>query len=108
MQKWRWWKWSCLLLRDAGRSIGPPDGGDGGAGGSVYIQAVAGSGYLAKMKTTYTAEDGEAGAARQLDGMRGRDVLIQVPVGTVVKWCLPPKKLRAPWKEKCAKTIMLH
>lgn len=82
------------FFRDAGRSIGPPDGGDGGAGGSVYIQAVAGLGSLAKMKTTYTAEDGEAGAARQLDGMRGRDVLIQVPVGTVVKWCLPPQKVR--------------
>lgn len=82
------------FFRDAGRSIGPPDGGDGGAGGSVYIQAVAGLGSLAKMKTTYTAEDGEAGAARQLDGMRGRDVLILVPVGTVVKWCLPPQKVR--------------
>ncbi|CAI4039543.1 hypothetical protein SMKI_08G2110 [Saccharomyces mikatae IFO 1815] len=82
------------FFRDAGRSIGPPDGGDGGAGGSVYVQAVVGLGSLAKMKTTYIAEDGESGAARQLDGMRGKDVLIQVPVGTVVKWCLPPQNVR--------------
>lgn len=82
------------FFRDAGRSIGPPDGGDGGAGGSVYVQAVVGLGSLAKMKTTYIAEDGEAGAARQLDGMRGKDILIQVPVGTVVKFCLPPQNVR--------------
>ncbi|CAI4064069.1 hypothetical protein SKDZ_08G2150 [Saccharomyces kudriavzevii ZP591] len=82
------------FFRDAGRSIGPPDGGDGGAGGSIYVQAVVALGSLAKMKTTYIADDGEAGAARQLDGMKGKDVLIQVPVGTVVKWCLPPQKVR--------------
>ncbi|CAI4052092.1 hypothetical protein N7582_005362 [Saccharomyces uvarum] len=82
------------FFRDAGRSIGPPDGGDGGAGGSIYVQAVAGLGSLAKMKTTYIGDDGEAGAARQLDGVNGKDILIQVPVGTVVKWCLPPQKVR--------------
>ncbi|SCU79438.1 LADA_0B00650g1_1 [Lachancea dasiensis] len=82
------------FFRDAGRSIGPPDGGDGGDGGSVYIQAIEGLNSLAKLRTTYSAFDGESGAAKQLDGARGKDVLISVPVGTVVKWCMNPAEVR--------------
>ncbi|SCW03876.1 LAFE_0H00980g1_1 [Lachancea fermentati] len=82
------------FFRDAGRAIGPPDGGDGGDGGSVYVQAVEGMNSLAKLRTTYIASDGENGASDQLDGARGKDVLISVPVGTIVKWCLEPKVVR--------------
>ncbi|AET39878.1 putative GTPase MTG2 Ecym_5094 [Eremothecium cymbalariae DBVPG len=82
------------FFRDAGRSIGPPDGGDGGNGGSVYIQAVPGINTLAKLKNTYIADDGKSGAAGQLDGANGRDILLTVPVGTVVKWCMDPTVVR--------------
>ncbi|CAR30046.1 putative GTPase MTG2 [Lachancea thermotolerans CBS 6340] len=83
------------FFRDAGRAIGPPDGGDGGDGGSVFVQAIEGLNSLAKLKTSYIAEDGANGAAKQLDGARGKDVLISVPVGTVVKWCLNPSAVRS-------------
>lgn len=82
------------FFRDAGRSIGPPDGGDGGDGGGVYVQAVEGLNSLAKLKTSYIAGDGESGASRQLDGARGKDILISVPAGTIVKWCMNPAVVR--------------
>lgn len=82
------------FFRDAGRSIGPPDGGDGGDGGSVYVQAVEGLNSLSKLRTTYIAEEGSSGAADQLDGARGKDILITVPIGTVVRWCMDPKAVR--------------
>lgn len=82
------------FFRDAGRSIGPPDGGDGGDGGGIYVQAVEGLNSLSKLRTTYIAEDGSNGAADQLDGARGKDMLITVPVGTVVRWCMDPRSTR--------------
>ncbi|AMD21186.1 HEL094Cp [Eremothecium sinecaudum] len=82
------------FFRDAGRSIGPPDGGDGGDGGSIYVQAVPGINTLTKMKTTYIAEDGANGGADQFDGAKGKDLLISVPIGTVIKWSLHPKVVR--------------
>lgn len=77
---------SILFFRDAGRAIGPPDGGDGGEGGSVFVQAVPGISSLHKLKVRYSAGDGGKGAGRHLDGPRGQDVVISVPVGTVVRW----------------------
>ncbi|GMM34278.1 putative GTPase [Saccharomycopsis crataegensis] len=74
------------FFRDAGRAIGPPDGGDGGDGGSVFVQAIEGTNSLHKLRVKYTAEDGKNGAGRQLDGVRGEDVIITVPVGTTIKW----------------------
>lgn len=82
------------FFRDAGRSIGPPDGGDGGDGGSVYVLAVEGLNSLSKLRTTYIASEGSNGASDQLDGARGKDILITVPVGTVIRWCMDPKLTR--------------
>lgn len=83
---------SVAFFRDAGRAIGPPDGGDGGDGGSVYVQAVAGINSLHKLRVKYVATDGGHGAARQLDGAKGKDVVITVPVGTTIRW-LPPTNI---------------
>lgn len=79
------------FFRDAGHVKGPPDGGDGGDGGSVYVQAVEGETSLHKIRFHYKAEDGKSGAMSQLNGKTGKDLLIQVPVGTVVKWIPDPK-----------------
>lgn len=79
------------FFRDAGRSKGPPDGGDGGEGGSVFIQAIEGETSLHKIRFHYKAEDGKSGAMSQLNGKAGKDFLLQVPVGTVVKWIPDPK-----------------
>lgn len=82
------------FFRDANRAVGPPNGGDGGDGGSIYVRASSGINSLSKLRTTYIAENGSNGATDQLDGARGKDLLITVPVGTVVRWCLDPKDVR--------------
>ncbi|VVT51480.1 uncharacterized protein SAPINGB_P003110 [Magnusiomyces paraingens] len=86
------------FFRDAGRSKGPPDGGDGGEGGSVYIQAVEGETSLHKIRYHYKAEDGKGGSMTQLNGRSGKDLLLQVPVGTVVHWIPDPKETFERWK----------
>ncbi|CCH60452.1 hypothetical protein TBLA_0C06590 [Henningerozyma blattae CBS 6284] len=82
------------FFRDAGRAIGPPDGGDGGDGGSVYIRAATGINSLSNIKTTYFAGSGSNGTSKQLDGQRGKDIMITVPTGTIVRWCVDPKQVR--------------
>ncbi|KAL4818604.1 hypothetical protein BDW67DRAFT_156937 [Aspergillus spinulosporus] len=66
---------------------GPPNGGDGGSGGSVYIQAVEGLTSLHKLARSgvIRASRGKNGQGKSKGGKRGEDVLIQVPVGTVVR-----------------------
>lgn len=82
------------FFRDANRRVGPPDGGDGGHGGNIYIQAVKGLNSLTKLSTRYVAPDGQPGRAGQLDGAKGKDILIKVPVGSTIRWCMNPKLVR--------------
>lgn len=90
----------CIsFFRDANRRVGPPDGGDGGQGGSIYIQAVKGLNSLTKLSSLYTAPNGSAGQAAQLDGARGKDFLIKVPVGSTVRWCMDPKIVKSKVSE---------
>lgn len=66
---------------------GPPNGGDGGSGGGVYIQAIEGMTSLHKLARggIIKATRGKNGQGKSKGGKRGEDVLIQVPVGTVVR-----------------------
>lgn len=66
---------------------GGPDGGDGGRGGSVYLEADPGLNTLIdfRYQTQFSAQNGEAGAKRQCSGRDGEDCVIKVPVGTLVK-----------------------
>lgn len=91
------------FFRDSGRSKGPPDGGDGGEGGAVYIQAVPGETSLHKLRYHYRSEDGRPGAMAGLNGRTGKDTLLQVPVGTVVRWIPDPKDSYEAWKVEKAK-----
>lgn len=66
---------------------GGPAGGDGGDGGSVYVEADENLYTLMDLshnKHVY-AGDGESGGRREQSGARGDDVVIRVPPGTVVK-----------------------
>jgi GTPase len=65
---------------------GGPDGGDGGAGGDVYLIADEGMNTLAdfRMARKFRGESGQAGAGRNMTGKSGVDLEIVVPVGTVV------------------------
>jgi GTP-binding protein len=75
------------FFRDIHISDGPPNGGDGGSGGNVWIQAVAGHTSLHKLarRGIIKAGRGIGGQGKSQGGSKGADVLIQVPVGTVVR-----------------------
>ena len=65
---------------------GGPDGGDGGRGGDVIMRAnrnVASLLQLANQKT-WKAKNGEQGGSSQCHGASGDDLVIEVPVGTMV------------------------
>lgn len=75
------------FLREKFIADGPPNGGDGGTGGSIYIQAVRGETSLHKLarRRIMKAGRGKNGQGKGKGGQRGEDVLVQVPVGTVVR-----------------------
>lgn len=66
---------------------GGPDGGDGGKGGDVYIVADYHTKTLIQLyrKPHCNAENGENGRGQKKNGKDGRDLLISVPIGTIVE-----------------------
>ena len=66
---------------------GGPDGGDGGKGGDVIFKAVAKMTTLRnfRFKHKFVAEDGSKGMNRKMYGKGGEDLIIAVPVGTVIR-----------------------
>lgn len=66
---------------------GGPDGGDGGKGGDVIMQVNAGMRTLQDfhMRKHFRAERGEHGKGANKTGHDGKEVLIKVPPGTVIK-----------------------
>ncbi|KUI62686.1 hypothetical protein VP1G_09808 [Cytospora mali] len=78
----------CIsFAREAYLPDGPPNGGDGGHGGNIYIQAVHGETSLHKLarRRIIRATRGKNGQGSNKGGKRGEDVIITVPVGTVVR-----------------------
>lgn len=65
---------------------GGPSGGDGGKGGSVYLKADSGLNTLInfRRKRKFAAEKGENGDAKEMYGKGGEDIIIDVPLGTMV------------------------
>lgn len=65
---------------------GGPDGGDGGKGGDVIIQADENIENLVpfNFKKRYLAENGEGGMPKKMHGKDREDIVVKVPVGTVV------------------------
>ena len=66
---------------------GGPAGGDGGKGGSVFIEADEGLNTLLdfKYKSLFKAEDGQNGGSKDKTGKSGEDLIIKAPCGTIVK-----------------------
>ncbi|RKF62136.1 putative GTP-binding protein P8A3.11c, mitochondrial [Erysiphe neolycopersici] len=75
------------FVREKYINEGPPNGGDGGTGGNIYIQAVRGETSLHKLarRNILRAGRGRNGQGKSRGGERGKDVVIKVPVGTVVR-----------------------
>src|SRR5690606_27891053 len=65
---------------------GGPDGGDGGAGGNVWLVADESLNTLVDFRhqRIFKAQRGEDGRGRQMYGKGGEDIVVTVPVGTVV------------------------
>lgn len=65
---------------------GGPDGGDGGRGGSVYLEGNSGLNTLADFRhqRSFKAQSGQPGSGRQKTGKSGADIHIRVPLGTIV------------------------
>lgn len=78
---------SAHLLRTRGNPRGGPDGGDGGRGGHIILKGNAQLWTLLHLKYTkhLKAGDGGNGGNNRKTGAGGRDVIIEVPLGTVVK-----------------------
>ena len=78
----------CMSFRrEAYVPKGGPDGGDGGRGGNVVIQADAQLSSLIdyRFKHHFRAERGTHGQGSRRDGKNGEDLILKVPMGTVVR-----------------------
>lgn len=66
---------------------GGPDGGDGGRGGNIVFKADRNTNTLVDFRFTpiLTAENGKNGAGQRSAGRSGKDLIIDVPIGTIVK-----------------------
>jgi GTPase len=80
-------KGSSHLRREKYMPKGGPDGGDGGRGGHVILRGNAQLWTLLHLRYTkhVIAEDGQVGYSNQSSGSAGKDQVIEVPLGTVVK-----------------------
>ena len=70
-----------------GKVSGGPDGGDGGKGGDIVFVADR---HLSSLidyyyKTRYVAENGENGGSKDCFGHAGKDLVLRVPLGTIIR-----------------------
>jgi GTP-binding protein len=77
---------SASFRREKFIPFGGPDGGDGGRGGSVYLEGDSGLNTLVDFRhlRKYKAQNGQGGSGRQMTGRSGEDITIRVPLGTIV------------------------
>lgn len=68
-------------------AAGGPDGGDGGRGGSVVFQVDDNLATLLdfRYKKKYVAANGENGMGKRMKGKDGKDLIIRVPRGTIIR-----------------------
>src|SRR5262245_37120364 len=76
----------CSFRREKYVPRGGPDGGDGGDGGSVVIRADAGADNLAQIvqRKHWRAQSGGHGGNANRHGRKGKDLVIDVPPGTLI------------------------
>lgn len=77
---------SASFRREKFIPFGGPDGGDGGRGGSVYLEGDSGLNTLVDFRhqRRYKAQNGQGGSGRNMTGKSGEDIVIRVPLGTIV------------------------
>lgn len=77
---------ACSFLRLKFVPFGGPDGGDGGDGGSIYMRADESVNTLVDYRYIHThqAQNGEKGSGANCTGASGQDLILRVPVGTMI------------------------
>ena len=77
---------SASFRREKYIQYGGPDGGDGGRGGSVYLEGDSGLNTLVDFRhlRKYKAQNGQGGSGRNMTGRSGEDTIVRVPLGTIV------------------------
>lgn len=73
-------------LHEKGKEYSGPAGGNGGNGGDVYIKGVRDINLLSRYRgeKKFEAEDGQDGQSLNMHGKRGKDLTIDVPVGSLI------------------------
>ena len=77
---------SASFRREKFIPFGGPDGGDGGRGGSVFLEGNSGLNTLVDFRhlRRYKAQNGQGGSGRNMTGKSGEDIVVRVPLGTIV------------------------
>jgi GTP-binding protein len=77
---------SASFRREKFVPFGGPDGGDGGRGGSVIFEGDSGLNTLVDFRhlRQFKAQNGEQGRGRQMTGKGGDDVVVRLPLGTII------------------------
>ena len=77
----------CSFRREKYVPLGGPDGGDGGKGGNVVLEVDPNLATLIDLRyqKIYQAEHGKAGRGQQMTGKSGKNLVIRLPPGTLVK-----------------------
>ena len=78
---------SAHFRREAMEAMGGPDGGDGGRGGHIILRGNAQLWTLLHLKYQkhHRAEEGGSGGAARSSGKDGKDIIVEVPLGTIAK-----------------------
>ena len=82
---------SVSFRREKFIEFGGPDGGDGGRGGDVWVEAVDGLNTLIdyRYQQHFRAKTGTHGMGRNRTGAGGADVTLKVPAGEPGQLCMP-------------------
>lgn len=96
------------FLRDRHTPNGGPDGGDGGRGGSVIFCATKDMNTLLDFRYIkhFKADNGEDGKNKNCSGKAAQDLIIRIPVGTIIREALTGKIMADLAKDGDKKTLI--
>ena len=72
---------------------GPANGGNGGKGGDIILKTSTNIQSLQNLAGRYNAQPGESGSGKGLHGKNGNNMIVQIPVGTLVKEFFPETRV---------------
>jgi GTP-binding protein len=94
-------------LHEKAREFAGPSGGNGGHGGDVYVKAIRDLGILNRYRNTkeFIAEKGEDGFRDSMHGKQGKDLVIDLPIGSVITDMRTERKIQLLEEGKLIKIL---